>query len=615
MTIQRPVEAGSYTLLVNARVPGQVGDYSVASAFAAEPGMWCSAFASLGINQTAAGRLGASGCAMPDGTPYEAYWLNTFGAGSLTVTVTSSDFAPVVTIRTPDGAAMASGDGTVTATVDPATRYQVVVATSDAQGQYSITTSFQPDALETCRAVQVLTAAGQYAGAITGDSCAAAIPGSGDLEYYNYYTVMVDAAGIADLAVTSADFLPTLYLIDEGGNTIAVDSGGGANGGSGIRMQLQPGTYTLEIQSSILSGGSYALNFQFTPGGPAPCAAAALAPGAGQSGALSSSSCRTGTGAGDLYSIALPNSGTLDLTLTTDLALTGAITIRDLKDNLILSGQDVQGLGIVRLSADLPAGSYTIAAESTEGAGGYQLTNKFTAHDVGPCGSVLPVDNNGGYRKSLSTFSCRGANGAPVDLFEFTLPADSTAAMVLTSSELDGYLTLLDTAGNVLRSDDNSYGFGDPLIVQYLPAGTYRLAARSASGAAGGLYEVDVRSTPGSRPPFCAARATVPLGGSVSGSLSFTGCQHPDGTFADVYRVDVSSSGTVDFNLKSDAFDAFLVLLDAKGNVVARDDNSGGDTNARITMLLAPGSYYVVAKASTDYTAAGAYTLSVQALQ
>ena len=43
-TIRRPIEAGSYTLLVNARVPGQVGQYSVTTSFTAEPGTLCSAF-------------------------------------------------------------------------------------------------------------------------------------------------------------------------------------------------------------------------------------------------------------------------------------------------------------------------------------------------------------------------------------------------------------------------------------------------------------------------------------------------------------------------------------------------------------------------------------------
>src|SRR5579883_1428150 len=67
LSIHRAVEAGSYTVLVDARVAGQVGAYAITSAFTAEPGMLCSAFPSLGINQTANGALGSSGCTLPAG--------------------------------------------------------------------------------------------------------------------------------------------------------------------------------------------------------------------------------------------------------------------------------------------------------------------------------------------------------------------------------------------------------------------------------------------------------------------------------------------------------------------------------------------------------------------
>ena len=97
-----------------------------------------------------------------------------------------------------------------------------------------------------------------------------------------------------------------------------------------------------------------------------------------------------------------------------------------------------------------------------------------------------------------------------MDYYEFTLPSDSVVAAVMTSSAVDGYLTLLDSSGRTLRSDANSYAGKDALIVQFLAAGTYRLAARGSSGMASSgaaLYEVDLRTLPGPRPPFCAPKA------------------------------------------------------------------------------------------------------------
>ncbi len=610
-SVRGPVEAGSYTLLVNARAPGQGGRYSVRTSFTPEPGTLCSAFPSLGLSQTVTGALGSTGCALPDGALYEGYLLGTFGAGTLTVNIATSDFAPSIFVRTPDGAAVAAGDTSVTATVDGDTLYEVVVATNDKTGTFQLTTSFAPADGETCRATKTVSGSGADNGVITPDSCTATIPGSGDLAYYNYYQVTVPDAGLADIGAVSGDFDATLYLLDEGGNTIASDAGSVAGGGAHIRMQLRSGTYTVEVFSLVASGGAYQLSYQITPGAPQPCPTSAADPSGTQSGNFSTSGCLTEVGPANLYTMSLPQPGTLDLVLTSDPSLAAILAIRDTKDNLLLMNQDLQGLGMTRLSVDLPAGAYTVATGG--GSGFYQVTSKFTAHEIPACGAPQTLDINGGYVQRLGPGSCRGANGGPVDWYQFTLPADATVAMIMTSGDVDGYLSLTDASGKLLRSDDNRYGFGDPLIIQYLSAGTYRLAARSSSSSSvNGLYEVDVRSILGPRPPFCAPKATLPIGGSVSGTASFASCQYIDATFADVYRIQVTNSAPVDLRLNSSAFDAYLILLDSKGNLVDQDDDGGGGTNARINRLLAPGTYYVIAKPVSDYTSGGAYTLTAQ---
>jgi tyrosinase len=182
----------------------------------------------------------------------------------------------------------------------------------------------------------------------------------------------------------------------------------------------------------------------------------------------------------------------------------------------------------------------------------------------------------------------------------------------MTSSQLDGYLTLYDSGGSILRSDDNSYGSADPLIIQYLPAGTYKLAARDVDGLPGGLYEVDLRSVAGPRPAFCGSLGPIAPGGSVTGNITFTGCQYLDSTFADTYTMTLSADTAIDLRANSSDFDAYLILMDAKGNVLAEDDDSGGGTNPRITQPLAAGTYYVVVKPFGDYTSHGAYTLSAK---
>ena len=94
-----------------------------------------------------------------------------------------------------------------------------------------------------------------------------------------------------------------------------------------------------------------------------------------------------------------------------------------------------------------------------------RMTSKWIAHDVPACTFSQALDLNGGYIQRLNLGSCKAANGQPVDYYGFTLSADSLVLAVMTSSDVDGFLTLYDSVGNVVRTDDNSYGGIDPLLV------------------------------------------------------------------------------------------------------------------------------------------------------
>src|SRR5262249_47350903 len=159
----------------------------------------------------------------------------------------------------------------------------------------------------------------------------------------------------------------------------------------------------------------------------------------------------------------------------------GRLAVRDTKENLVVDVGDVQALAFTALSADLPAGDYVVTVESTFGSGSYQLRSGLLGHALSDCGPAQPLDINGGFIQKLGVNPCRGGNGQPLDLYEFVLPSDSVVAAIMTSSQVDGFLSLTRPDGSVIRSDHNSYGPNDPLIVQYLPAGTYSLAARAFS--------------------------------------------------------------------------------------------------------------------------------------
>ena len=618
-SLVRPIEAGSYTLLVNGRAAGQTGSYTVDTSFTSEPGILCANFPNIGRQQTVQGKLPSSGCLALDGTPYEAYTLTTDGAGTLTVAASSQDFTPMVAVRSIDGYPLSPPSASpLNIALGGDSQYLLIISSADnSTGAYQIANTNQPADNETCRSQKALAASDSDSSAITAASCFVTIAGSGDQSYYNYYDLTLTGAGLVTASAVSGDFIATLNLLDAAGNILAADSGGGGydaqdNVQSSLRTQLPAGSYRLQIFSDLPSGGNYALKYAFQAGNPQPCTAGALNVGGDSAGALSDASCRTSLGLSDLYTLTLPSAGTVDLEMDSGMFDT-ILAIRDSQDNLIVRDDEVDGLSVAHVTADLPAGVYTVAGAATSGAGNYNLTAKFTAHGIPSCTFAQPLDLNGGYIQRLGPRSCIGANGQPVDYYSFTLAADALVLAVMTSSEVDGYLTLYDANGNVLRNDDNTYGSNDPLIVQYRAAGSYKLAARAASSTVGGLYEVDLRTVTGPRPPFCTPKATVTAGATVTGVITYTGCQYTDSTFADFYQMDVTADAAIDLRLNSSEFDAYLVLLDSKGAVVDEDDDSGGGTNSRITRNVSAGTYYIVAKPFGDYTSHGAYTLITQA--
>jgi hypothetical protein len=614
-SLSRPIEAGSYTLLVNGRAAGQTGNYTVKTSFTSEPGVLCSNFPNIGSRQTLNGNLPASGCLALDGTPYEAYTVTTDGAGTLTVAVSSQDFTPVIAIRSIDGRPLTlPSPSPVNVVLEDDSQYLVIISSADSTtGAYQIANSYQTADNETCRAAKTLAAPDTDNSAITAASCFRTIAGSGDQSYYNYYNFTLSDAGRVNVSAVSGDFNATINLLDAAGNILASDSGGGGTDAQGnvqssLHAQLPSGSYRLEIFSDLPSGGNYALRYSFEAGNPQLCNVGTLNAGDQVDSALTDASCRTSAGLSDLYTLTLPGSGTADLEISSG-AFNTVLAIRDSKDNLIVQDNEIDGLGMAHITADLPAGTYTVVGAANAGSGNYHLSSKFTAHDIPACSFAQTLDLNGGYIQRLGARSCTGANGEPVDYYTFTLAVDSLVLAVMTSGEMDGYLTLYDASGNALRSDDNTYGSNDPLIVQYLPAGTYKLGARAASATVDGLYEVDLRTTGGPRPPLCTPKASITPGATVTGTITYTGCQYTDNSFADLYQMNLTADAAIDLRLNSSEFDAYLVLLDSKGAVIDEDDDGGGNTNSRITRNLAAGVYYIVAEPFGDYTSHGAYTL------
>ena len=233
----------------------------------------------------------------------------------------------------------------------------------------------------------------------------------------------------------------------------------------------------------------------------------------------------------------------------------------------------------------------------------------------------------------------------PFQAYNFPCSAGQSFQMDVLS-DWDNYALVFDPMGNVVaRDDDTGEGLNARVNYTCTVTGTYRLAVSVYStSTTPGPYTMQVTSmagqagpviqptqpviqpaqpigqpTPGVTLPQPAVTGSIAAAGQVA-SIAYgqmmQGRLEPgdqtmnDGTFADVWTFQGNGGQTVTIDVMTDDFDAYGQLLDAAGNRLAEDDDSGGDLNARITFTLpATGQYQIVVNNFGDSRRTGLYRL------
>jgi hypothetical protein len=119
------------------------------------------------------------------------------------------------------------------------------------------------------------------------------------------------------------------------------------------------------------------------------------------------------------------------------------------------------------------------------------------------------------------------------------------------------------------------------------------------------LYSLDVLQFFG-----CAAEAEITIDGQIADSLTADDCQLDDGSLFDVYVLNGAAGDSLEVLLSSSSFDAFLLISDVDENVLGDDDDSGGGTNAAITVAFDVDATALVIANSFEPSESGPYTLS-----
>jgi hypothetical protein len=208
-------------------------------------------------------------------------------------------------------------------------------------------------------------------------------------------------------------------------------------------------------------------------------------------------------------------------------------------------------------------------------------------------------------------------DGKPSRAYSIKFEAGKTYQIDLVSTEFDAFLYLLGEGGKELSRDDDSGGRRNARIVyQVKVSGMYRIEACSLRADGAGKYTFLIKE---SIPALDLARAlALPLQNGqarTTDRLAFSDPRLSDplmqGKPCKAYAVQLSQGNKYRIELISDDFDAYLILLGPDSRILARDDDSGGDLNARLDyQVSSSGTYYILALCF-DGTGMGNFTLTV----
>jgi hypothetical protein len=257
-----------------------------------------------------------------------------------------------------------------------------------------------------------------------------------------------------------------------------------------------------------------------------------------------------------------------------------------------------------QLIGELPAGQYIIwASGGGDAAGGYQLSVR-EADFCKATSATQQVEIGGSISGTLGADGCMFVHGVRAVGYRLDVPATTGLQIGITTTAFDPILVVTDRDMEILWVGE---GQGTRAEIQrrfaageyYVWVTGYRLDA--AGPFSGSVTQVEIA--------LCAIVGEIQPGQTVSGALSTTDCMMDNMWYVDPWRLVVGATTTLRIDLTSNHFDAFLILEDEHGGILAWDDDGGQGGNSRLTYTFQPGEYRIVATSYSTYVT-GSYQIS-----
>jgi thiol-disulfide isomerase/thioredoxin len=202
----------------------------------------------------------------------------------------------------------------------------------------------------------------------------------------------------------------------------------------------------------------------------------------------------------------------------------------------------------------------------------------------------------------------------PAQHYEIALEGGKTYQIDLASTDFDAFLYLQDKLGRPLSQDDDSGGNTNARIVYAVKdSGTYRILAASFNNGGVGAYTLTITESDARNKATLLKATDVKLDGgklTVEGELAGTDARFQNKS-AKAYSVKLEGGKSYRIDLASNDFDAYLYLQDDNGNLLAQDDDSGGNNDARIIHEPRETGTFRIVACSLDGNGTGKFTLSI----
>ena len=304
-----------------------------------------------------------------------------------------------------------------------------------------------------------------------------------------------------------------------------------------------------------------------------------------------------------------PQSSTVDVGLTLQL---GATTVDAL--GAVVAGRTVTWASLqpaiatvsaAGLVTGVGAGSATITASADGVTGNATIAVQLPVS--ARCDATQPITVGQTVRGSILGTDCRLADTTFADKYVLTLTESTPIRALMTSASLDAYLILQDAVtGELIAENDDGNGDTNAQIEKILPAGRYVVVANSFEANQFGDYQLSVTQAPAT----CLTTRPITTPGTTTGTLAATACPLGDSSYTDRYLLSVRSALVLTATMRSDSLDSYLFIESTTGISIGRNDNGGGNRDARVLAPLEPGDYIINAN-SVRPRETGPYTLTL----